>query len=508
MAPYLFLSAILFFLPYGVLQAALVINEVLTAAQTGGEWVEIYNTGDAAENMSGWQLYPDSSGYFSFPADFAIEAKKFVVVRIRAAGADSPSDLYHTGAESNMGNTAGSAALFSPDIGSGRSSATIKSFVQWGRAGQRWESAAADAGLWEKGSYAATTSASEGFSMGLSADGVFAGSAGAWRVFSSPTPGGANVIRESASLSSPAPAASFPVLAPAAADAGAGGGTIPPAFRAYAGQDRIVGAGSQADFAGSATGIRGEPLENARFLWNFGDGEVKEGRAVSHIFQMPGAYTVGLHISSGIDAASDYLRVSAVPNKITITAVLPGMAGFVHVKNEGDEEIDIGEWILKDGEGKQFALPTRTKIAPQSEIAFVNTVTDILKTGNTAAVALYYPNGVLAFHWSATEAAPEAPPPVKRADAPSQPAFARNVAERPSTVRGPAELAASGLAASAAISASVPPADGLSAPTESLSDVSHPSAARKEARSMRFFWITAVASGFAAAGFFVIKMFL
>ena len=503
-----FFSAALLFSPYAPLRASVVINEVLTGAQTGGEWIEIFNSGAAPENLSGWQLYPDSAGYFSFPADFIIGAKKFVVVRLRAAGTDSQSDLYHASALSNMGNTSGSAALFS---GTPRSKQTIKSFVQWGREGETWEDAASDAGLWDRGSYAATTSPAAGFSIGLTADGVSAGSAGAWSIFSAPTPGSANARPPAAAGGLAAPAAagagSSSVPATAAANSSAGIAAPLPWLRAYAGQDRIVGAGSQTDFTGSAAGIKGEPLEGARFLWNFGDGEIKEGRAASHIFQIPGVYTVGLHVSSHSEAVSDYLRVSVVPNKVTIESVVQGADGFVRMKNEGDDEIDIGEWIMEDAKGKRFALPARTKIAPKSEVAFANAVTGILKTGDSAALALYYPNGIPAIRWSMPSPAPPAPLAERERSSAAQ---ASGYTAAAGVSAG--KRAASAPASSVAASASVPragPRDRVSSGTAKKADgVSAPISARPKTQGVKLFWITAIASGIAAVGFFLTKMFL
>lgn len=494
---FLLVSVVLLLFPQGTARAAAVINEVLTAADTGGEWIELYNTGDAPENMVGWQLNPDGIGYFLFPAGFSLASKSFVVVHLRAAGVDTAKDLYHSASalKSNMGNTSGFAALFSGEPGKD----TIKSYVEWGAAKQTWESAAADAGLWDKGSYAATTSASEGFSIGLSADGVSGGSASAWSVFHSPTPGSANGAHGSFQASTSAPAVSSSSPYAAAAYFPSGAAAILPAFRAYAGQDRIVGAGSQTDFMGSAAGIKGEPLDGARFLWNFGDGEVREGRNISHIFQIPGTYTVGLHVSSGIDAASDYARVSVVPNKLTFDAVVGGADGFVRIKNNASGEVDVGEWILEDGPGKKFALPTRTKIAPLSEAAFANAVTGILKTGESGAVTLYYPNGIPALRWTVPQSVPEAVS-AQTAQTPHEPVSGHTIAR----VAAPASAdAASAPARADALSAMV-----SSSTVTPSSGAGSPAPARKQNRGLRFFWITALASGFTAAGFFLVKIFL
>lgn len=184
--------------------------------------------------------------------------------------------------------------------------------------------------------------------------------------------------------------------------------TVPlPTIKAYAGEDQVVSAGSLVEFQGNALGTKDEPLENARFWWNFGDGETKEGKAISHSFRIPGNYTVGLHVSSGIYAVSDYLLVKVVPNQLRIASVIPGGAGFIKIANPGKTEIDLGGWILESG-GKQFVIPWKTKAAAEAEIAFANITTGLLSLASFP-VSIRYPNGTVAIMWdSAIETKPAA----------------------------------------------------------------------------------------------------
>lgn len=173
-----------------------------------------------------------------------------------------------------------------------------------------------------------------------------------------------------------------------------------PKIKAYAGEDRIIVVGSEEEFTGAALGIKDEPLAQARFWWNFGDGETKEGRVVSHVFKIPGKYTVGLHVSSGEYSASDYFLVEAVPNQLAIKSVLGGESGFIRFQNLGTVEIDIGNWIIEDSSGQKFTIPVRTKIGAKSEIAFANTLTALLKDAAGLSLVVRYPNSSEAFQWS------------------------------------------------------------------------------------------------------------
>lgn len=174
-----------------------------------------------------------------------------------------------------------------------------------------------------------------------------------------------------------------------------------PAIKVYAGEDKIVAVGSLTDFIGEALSFKNEPLENPRFWWNFGDGDNKEGRIVSHIFQAPGKYMVGLHVSSGSNAASDYLKVEVVPNQIKVKSVLMGRGGYLALFNPADADIDIGEWMAEDGAGRKFFIPSKTKIGARSEISLVNQITGILLDGEERLV-LRYPNSIVAKEWQET----------------------------------------------------------------------------------------------------------
>lgn len=149
-----------------------------------------------------------------------------------------------------------------------------------------------------------------------------------------------------------------------------------PSIEAYAGENRSAPAGSEIEFSGSAVGLLGRPIENARFLWNFGDGELGEGRIVRHRFRSPGAYMTGLFVSSGDYAASDYVTVAVVPGAIDLSFAA-GKDGFVRVRNDASAAMEIGGWVLEDGSGSAFIFPPRTVIGARADAAFANRVTGI-----------------------------------------------------------------------------------------------------------------------------------
>ena len=390
--------------------ASVAINEVLfnpSGDDRGLEFIEIYNSGDSEEDLSQWQVYPDGIGYFSFPNGFRLGSKKFVTLRLRAFGVNSQSDFYFPEASPNMGNTSGSVAIFS---GSPRGSKTIKSFVQWGRDGETWESDAEEAGLWVKGAYIDTTNLIEGNSIGLIQDGASIG-AGSWKIFNSPTRGLINNQsniqsntneNQAVSQNQSSSVESSPSSQPGS-EALSSQSLTWPVIKVFAGVDKVATVGSLTEFSGNAFGSKDEPLENARYWWNFGDGASTEGNIVSYIFQSPGSYTVGLHVSSGNFSASDYSNVLVVKNQIAIIGVLVGGGGRITINNPAESEVDIGEWVMEDNAGKIFVIPSKTKIGGKSEIAFMNAVTGLLEDKFSLPVSMRYPNGSLALKWNESQ---------------------------------------------------------------------------------------------------------
>lgn len=177
-----------------------------------------------------------------------------------------------------------------------------------------------------------------------------------------------------------------------------------PAIEARAGPDRTAVAGASIDFTGAAIGLLGAPIENARFWWNFGDGATAEGMSVSHIFRVPGTYTVGLHISSGVYTGSDYVTVTVVPNKVVITEVVEGAQGFIRLWNGSEAAVDIGGWTITGGDGRKFVLPRSTMIRSKSDIALAHAVTGL---SGVLSLQVHFPDGSFAFSYQSKPGTPE-----------------------------------------------------------------------------------------------------
>ena len=438
------ISLLLVIAPFSVLASGVVINEVMfdpAGGDTGGEWVELFNSGDQDADVSGWEIYPDGTGYVTIPNGFSIGAKKFMLIHLRSSGNNSPTDVYQTNASSNMSNTSGSAVLFSAEP---RGNDTMKSFVQWGKAGETWESDAEKAGLWSKGTFIDLNSFAEGNSLALQQDGIISGGKNAWYISTVPTPKAANTEGPSGSpspvpspSSSPSPTAESSTPSSSAAMHASPIKTI----KAYAGEDLHSMVGAMISFLGRAKGINDESLDSsARFSWNFGDGETQDGRSVAHTYRIPGTYLAGLYVSSGEYTASDYARVEISPNLVSISDVILGTDGYIRLKNSSDIEADIGGWNIRNSIGNAFVVPSHTMMARHGDIAVMNNITGLLQDAASLPLTVSYPNGIAAFTYTGTASVSVLEPAQKEIHA-----LETQDAKSAASVAAPASLARSGV---------------------------------------------------------------
>lgn len=237
---------------------------------------------------------------------------------------------------------------------------------------------------------------------------------GQWKV-GAPTPGIANVTNSSSSNNPPAneQSTSSPNQSSGASQSSSTGSSYEksPEMFVSAGANRTAVVGADALFLGKALGTDGKPLENVRFLWNFGDGETKEGQNVLHRFRFPSEYIVTLDIAYGKWSGTARLTIIAIKSPLVISQIKEGVDGFVEVANEGGAELDLFGWYLKSS-NISFLLPKNTIIAGNKKIIFPNEVTKL--DGND--VLLLYPNGVVAasFKETPTAPAPASAPPMPK----------------------------------------------------------------------------------------------
>ncbi|MBU1179252.1 lamin tail domain-containing protein, partial [Patescibacteria group bacterium] len=168
-----------------------------------------------------------------------------------------------------------------------------------------------------------------------------------------------------------------------------------PTIKAYAGKDRTMIAGALADFNGQAFGLDDKPLENARYLWNFGDGVIKEGENITHFYKYPGEYKVILEVSSGGYSVSDDVIVKVVSNEIFISEIKTGVDSFIELANPSGQEINISGWAFRNG-NQSFTFSKNSFIRPRGYLVIPASASGIIFYQGNGRVELLYPGGFLA----------------------------------------------------------------------------------------------------------------
>ncbi len=342
--------------------AGVVITEImydLEGADTGREWIEIKNTGSSQADLTGWKLFEANTNHgitatnpqtFILPAGayavIADNVEKFLVDWPNFSGTlfDSVFSL------SNTGETIGIRNSEPVDIDS------VSYSSSWGAAG--------DGNSLQKVN-------------------------NEW-IAVVPTLGAGQA--DTSNESSPAAQEESATLP---------SGSVPPLpvnqIKAYAGPDRAGIAGGEIFFEGFAEGLRGDPLDGARFSWNFGDGiALADGKKIIHTFLFPGVYTVSLNVSAGEYSALDTAIVTVSDNPLIISELKPGPEGWVEIKNNSARKIEISRFGFVESNSKPFFFSENTFLAPWALVVLsTSTLGFILPESGEAK--LLYPNGKVIF---------------------------------------------------------------------------------------------------------------
>lgn len=387
----LFLTLFLF-IPL-LASANIVINEVLydpDGTDTGLEYIRLYNNGDSAVDLTGYDLNAVSGDYFAIPS-FSLSQKSFVTVHWRKDGTNNQTDL-HTGTsgyDANMGNTTGWVALFK---NSEHTKDSITDYLEYGAGGQTYESKAVPAGIWTAGDF--IPDVVEGKAIKLKTDGADNNSSNDWMEINP------SITQESGSGSGQSTSGEGEITT--------GISNQPPV--AEAGSDIIAFIDEEITFDGSKS-YDPDGLDLA-YEWNLGEGGVEDDVVVTHKYSYPGTYLVTLTVFDGRYYTSDTITVEIYPKKITINEFLPNPIEkekeWIEIYNDSDQIIDISGWQLDDGEGgsNPFVFPKNTLIAPKNYLVLSRKVTGIALNNDKDKVRLLLSGGVV-FQEIKYEKAPE-----------------------------------------------------------------------------------------------------
>lgn len=342
-----------------------VISEImydLEGVDTGYEWIEVFNAGTASVPLTEWKLFEAntnhkitavSGGETLVPGAYAViadNAANFLADNAGYSGVlfDSTFSLSNSGETLSMRNPAlvdVDSVSYTPDMG-----------------------AAGDGKSLQRGSVSAATFTADAASPGT-------GSLSGGVVPETEKTAPVSETTTVPSTSAPSSTSNFPVE---------------PQIFAYSGKDRTVIVGADVALTGRAFNKNGEPIDNVRFLWNFGDGAITEGESVLHSWAYPGRYVVVLNIAENKNAGTHSMVVTAEPANIGISM---GSNGSIVLTNNAGRTLDLSGWHLTMA-NRLFRLPEYSLLLAGASVAFPSSITGL--TVLMPPAALLYPNGVVA----------------------------------------------------------------------------------------------------------------
>jgi hypothetical protein len=113
---------------------------------------------------------------------------------------------------------------------------------------------------------------------------------------------------------------------------------------------------------------------NTSYVWNFGDGSSEQGRDSHHVYLYPGIYTVVLNAELFDNKAVSRAIVRIISPELEVREA---NSAFVSIKNNSMYEVNLYGWQLRQGK-KIFEFPKDTILSSKETIYFPGTVTQLL----------------------------------------------------------------------------------------------------------------------------------
>lgn len=363
-------------------RAAVVINEAMYnpgGSDSGREWVELYNSGDADVTLVGgsgsgsWRISDSSNHTIVDPA----------------GGVGRGSLTVPAGGYLILTND---PAVFAGEYGGSYS--VVKASLSLTNTGTTISLIDGTGAIVDSFTY---TSSQGGDDNGTSLQ-----QASSTWLQALPTPGASNATERydppadesGSSSSSKSNSTSNPgyVAAP-----------LPQVF-ADAGGDRTVIVGADAKFVATAYDRDRDVINYAKFFWNFGDGASDEGPWVLHHYGYPGRYALELTITNTSLRTSSRITVTALPASVSL-APLP--QGGVSIQNSSGRDLDLSLWVVKQGEDA-FVLPEHSVVLKDAAINISATTLGFAATD----AKLFYPDGTQVLAAESQTASAQATGPV------------------------------------------------------------------------------------------------
>lgn len=362
---YFFIFTALLWVPFFVCAAApgdVVFSEIaydLKGADDGHEWVEIYNAGATAVDLTGWKFNDGSNHVLNIPPKNGGQGAMVV-----------PAGGYIV--------LAGDAEVFIVDH-PGFSGTVIDTVMSLNNTGTMVAMIDADGVTIDTAIYSKESGAAgNGMTLVRNGSGGWGESAG-----EGGTPGMQN-SENAVSQQQTETATTTPSVLEAQAPASAQH-IIPDA-----GENVVALAGDEIMFDASGTTGAG----SASFVWNFGDGTVAQGEAIFHRYLFPGKYIVALSVAG----AEDTIEANIYPRGIAISEFMPeggvGESEWIEVHNDSPYSADLSGWGVGANEKKaSFIIPQGTTLVAGGYLVFAKEVSHVTFPNEKGVITLWYPHG-------------------------------------------------------------------------------------------------------------------
>ncbi len=352
----------------------------LKGADSGHEWVEIYNTASSSIDLTGWKFNDVSNHGLNIPpknggqgsiilsaGSYAIIADDAVMFLADHPGftetvIDTVMSLNNTQATlllSDNTNTAIDTVSYTKDWGAVGNGKTLeRTDTVFPTDVTHWRESTQDGGT--PGLYNSATTQNSSNDTSLQ-----------------------NATSTTALLNTQQTSTTISSVNPLQADA----------------RENIVGRANEPIlFSGFGTGGGGGVLS---FTWNFGDGTNEKKPELLHIYEFPGTYIATLTVSNGTQINEDQIEVRIFPDSVTISEFIPNSANganeWIELMNSANYTVDISGWGLGTKKEKPtFLLPNNTFLPHNGYLVFSNNITKISLNNTKGSLYLFYPNGQVA----------------------------------------------------------------------------------------------------------------
>lgn len=146
--------------------------------------------------------------------------------------------------------------------------------------------------------------------------------------------------------------------------------TPPEPFKVSAGRDRLTTPGNTLEFVAETNNTT---KRRSHFVWSFGDGDIKEGQIVTHVYEHPGNYVVVLNADSSGEKSVSRTNVQVVTPSIVI---LNADSEKIELKNNTTVETNLFGyrlWVEEDF----FDFPQDTILKKNERLSFDSSITNL-----------------------------------------------------------------------------------------------------------------------------------